>query len=503
MIGHSSAGRLSRMSHRAVIAFVGTLLCSTFSAQSVLAQQAATVVFADGAISAQSAGKGPRLVGKGSPLVEGDTLTVGERSFAVVEFADQTRTTLRPNTVIGIEQFRHQAAEPDGFVLRLVKGGIRAVTGLIGKARPEAVRIQTPNATIGIRGTSFDARLCAGDCANERHKTPGQPIAPSQPVVGRVLTLEGEPLRVSSASGERLLRVGGAIHEAEVLETAAATTAVIVFDDRTRITLKPSTRFEVTTWRYAKPNREAGNIALRLLVGAVRIATGLVGKTNPEGFKVRVVNSTVGIRGTGFDLHCTGECANAGESSAASAPAASGKSCGGKAADSATPPPGSGLFAATWDGAISVSTAACTVRLGKGQSLYVDQKTGASLYLPRTPGFLDDGSPRPDKVPFDYDQLFGAFGQLQESDGLYAYVRDGHLLVSQDGLGVDLDAGEAAYAGGPGRPPIRLASIPGFIQDDPYPVPETFGENNGSVLELIRENARFYDSGAPGQCTIR
>ena len=500
MSGHSFAKHQLRSFQRVAVAFVGTLLLSL----PVCAQQAATVLFADGAISAQSAGKGPRLVGKGSPLSEGDTLTVGERSFAVVEFADQTRTTLRPNTVIGIEQFRHQTSEPDGFVLRLVKGGIRAVTGLIGKARPEAVRIQTPNATIGIRGTSFDARLCAGDCASERHKTPGQPIVASQPVVGRVLLLEGEPLRVAAPAGERLLRVGGAIHEGEILETGPVTTAVIVFDDRTRVTLKPATRFEVTTWRYAKPNRESGNVALRLLVGAVRIATGLVGKANPEGFKVRVVNSTVGIRGTGFDLHCTGECAAGGAAPASAAtPAATSKSCGSKAAESASLPPGSGLFAATWDGAISVSTAACTVRLGKGQALYVDQKTGASLYLPKTPGFLDDGSPRPDKVPFDYDQMFGAFSQLQESDGLYAYVRDGHVLVAQDGTGVDLDAGEAAYAGGPGRPPIRLAAVPGFIQDDPYPVPETFGESNGSVLELIRENARFYDSGAPGQCTIR
>ena len=165
----------------------------------------------------------------------------------------------------------------------------------------------------------------------------------------------------------------------------------------------------------------------------VIMATPGIGGGAIERFTLRFSQPMVPLGDPRATAPVAVECATAGESSTASTPAASGKSCGGKAADSATPPPGSGLFAATWDGAISVSTAACTVRLGKGQSLYVDQKTGASLYLPKTPGFLDDGSPRPDKVPFDYDQLFGAFGQLQESDGLYAYVRDGHVLVSQDG----------------------------------------------------------------------
>src|SRR5690606_26622616 len=68
-------------------------------------------------------------------------------------------TTERDNTSPNVE------AEPeDNAFFRLLKGGFRAVTGLIGKNDRERFRVRTPVATIGIRGTDFEARLCDGDC---------------------------------------------------------------------------------------------------------------------------------------------------------------------------------------------------------------------------------------------------------------------------------------------------------------------------------------------------
>ncbi|MDP3858880.1 MAG: hypothetical protein Q8Q73_14075 [Stagnimonas sp.] len=49
---------------------------------------------------------------------------------------------------------------------RLVKGGFRSVSGLIGKVNQDDYRVSTPVATIGIRGTRYSARLCQGDCAD-------------------------------------------------------------------------------------------------------------------------------------------------------------------------------------------------------------------------------------------------------------------------------------------------------------------------------------------------
>jgi hypothetical protein len=41
------------------------------------------------------------------------------------------------------------------MLVRLGRGSLRMITGLLGKAHPDAVRVETQTATIGIRGTDF------------------------------------------------------------------------------------------------------------------------------------------------------------------------------------------------------------------------------------------------------------------------------------------------------------------------------------------------------------
>lgn len=50
---------------------------------------------------------------------------------------------------------------------RLLKGGFRAVSGLIGKSDPAEYRVSTPVATIGIRGTDYVVILCDAACASD------------------------------------------------------------------------------------------------------------------------------------------------------------------------------------------------------------------------------------------------------------------------------------------------------------------------------------------------
>ena len=288
---------------------------------------------------------------------------------------------------------------------------------------------------------------------------------------------------------------------ADVVETGAATVVALAFNDNARVTINPLTRFEVVTWKFDRADRSKSNVFLKLIAGAVRVTTGLIGKSQPERVSVGVANSTIGIRGTGFDLHCTGSCA---ESQPLASPATPKSRCGSKAADAAPPAAGEGLFVSTWDGTVSVGTGACSVRVAKGQSLYVDQKSGESRYLPRTPSFMnDDAAERPDRIEVDPARLFGAEAPMPDANGLYTYVRDGHILVQQGGAGIDLTSGEAGFADTQGRPPLRLSAVPEFIADDPYPLPETFNERSGNLLQLLRENAGGLTGGAPGQCFIQ
>jgi hypothetical protein len=96
------------------------------------AQSAGEVEFSRGAGVAQAPGKLPRTLGKGLALNEGDRLTTSEGSTAIVKLQDGTRMTLRPNSELILQNFKFKEDSPDNsMVMQLLRGGFRAVTGLI------------------------------------------------------------------------------------------------------------------------------------------------------------------------------------------------------------------------------------------------------------------------------------------------------------------------------------------------------------------------------------
>ncbi|NJS36545.1 MAG: FecR domain-containing protein [Brachymonas sp.] len=115
---------------------------------------AGEVEFMRGVGFAQSAGQTPRTLGKGLQLQEGDRLTTADGASAVIKLQDGTRMTVRPGSEMVLSQFKYKADAPDNsMVINMLRGGLRAITGLIAKSSPNAARIQTNTATIGIRGT--------------------------------------------------------------------------------------------------------------------------------------------------------------------------------------------------------------------------------------------------------------------------------------------------------------------------------------------------------------
>src|SRR3954470_19867940 len=151
---------------RAVRSAIGA--CLLLAAAAAGAQVAGQVEFSRGVGFAQSAGQTPRTLGRGLELKEGDRLTTSDGGSAIIKMQDGTRMTVRPNSELVISQYQFKENGPDNSMLmQLVRGGFRAVTGLINKSSPNAARIQTSTATIGIRGTDFDARVCSGECGRE------------------------------------------------------------------------------------------------------------------------------------------------------------------------------------------------------------------------------------------------------------------------------------------------------------------------------------------------
>jgi hypothetical protein len=111
---------------------------------------------------------GQQLPLRAGVMVEsGDVLAVGERSALQVRFTDESVVALRANSQFRIEDYRFDKnVEQDRSVMGLLKGGMRTITGLIGKANQKNYMVRTATSTIGIRGTHFTVVSCNNDCRN-------------------------------------------------------------------------------------------------------------------------------------------------------------------------------------------------------------------------------------------------------------------------------------------------------------------------------------------------
>lgn len=94
--------------------------------------------------------------GAGTLLYRGDQLKTGETGRVGVVFRDDTRLSLGGNSDLAVEQFDFAPGEGRlGLVLRLARGMAAYVSGQISKLAPDAVRLETPVGTVGVRGTHF------------------------------------------------------------------------------------------------------------------------------------------------------------------------------------------------------------------------------------------------------------------------------------------------------------------------------------------------------------
>jgi len=96
----------------------------------------------------------------GLGLALGDVLATGSRGSLGVILRDDTVLSLGPSSQIKLEQFVFEPAQGNlGMVLRVTRGLIEYLSGKISKLAPGSVRIETPVATLGIRGTHLLARI--------------------------------------------------------------------------------------------------------------------------------------------------------------------------------------------------------------------------------------------------------------------------------------------------------------------------------------------------------
>lgn len=92
----------------------------------------------------------------GEPVFEADSLRTGADGLIGVTMKDDTRISLGPNSEARLDRFVYTPAEGRlAFVLRIARGTAAYVSGHIAKLAPDAVRLETPAAIVGVRGTTL------------------------------------------------------------------------------------------------------------------------------------------------------------------------------------------------------------------------------------------------------------------------------------------------------------------------------------------------------------
>jgi len=98
-----------------------------------------------------------------SDVYLGDLLLTGESSTGQVQFTDGMLILLIPGSAYSVDTYsKSLISSKNRFIAKLREGGVRVTTGLIAQKNPENFELNTPNATIGVRGTVFEARVFNG-----------------------------------------------------------------------------------------------------------------------------------------------------------------------------------------------------------------------------------------------------------------------------------------------------------------------------------------------------
>lgn len=128
----------------------------TMSCQLALAAPA-MVSDVKGAVQAIPGAGAPRTLRKGDEINRGETIVTADNSFVILRFEDGQVVGLTARSRLTVNDYVYNQAEPtaSNMLLSLINGGMRTITGLIGKRTPTKVAYRVGNATIGIRGTDI------------------------------------------------------------------------------------------------------------------------------------------------------------------------------------------------------------------------------------------------------------------------------------------------------------------------------------------------------------
>ncbi len=191
---------------QSALVLAGLLLAvaGSFSGAVQAANTVGQVTHLSGVLIAKRADGTTKLFSVKSEVQEGDTLATEQDTYARIKFSDGGEVVMRPGSQLKIAAYSFNQAKPeaDNVLMDMLKGGLRAVTGLVGKRNHDAVKFNTATATIGIRGTHFGALICQNDCG-------GIPtVSGKPPENGLHLDVADGAIVVKNAAGQQVISAG-------------------------------------------------------------------------------------------------------------------------------------------------------------------------------------------------------------------------------------------------------------------------------------------------------
>jgi hypothetical protein len=149
--------RLTHHRRRASLAAAATLLMIAAAGQA-LAAEVGAVKISTGAVHIERAGQ--RLPAPvGARIHASDVVVTGRDGSVGITFADNSLLSAGPDTVLVVDRFAFDPTTHAGaFETTLRRGTLAVVSGKIARQAPEAMKVRTPAAVLGVRGTDFLAR---------------------------------------------------------------------------------------------------------------------------------------------------------------------------------------------------------------------------------------------------------------------------------------------------------------------------------------------------------
>src|SRR5262249_8953570 len=159
---HEVANGRARMSDRRVMIVIVSLFVTLLAWDSLSspasASEVGVVKVSRGTASVERAGQRLPLT-VGTKVLEGDVVITGTDGSVGITFDDNSLLSIGPDSSLSIDRFTFDPTTHKGaFNASLNRGTLAAASGKLARQSPDAMKVKTPAAVLGVRGTEFVVR---------------------------------------------------------------------------------------------------------------------------------------------------------------------------------------------------------------------------------------------------------------------------------------------------------------------------------------------------------